>query len=182
MVVRLKKIGYHDRLRKSLADDIQQRCRKIWGIRHPLDVHFNANEEMEEPKETRAEVKDSRFTKAVQEMQEAVRRAQTANQRGRAASSEEFDILKEAFSLQLGTALAMNHTLLEKETKFLYALGNDEHYPHGDGIYSHAQRVFDDIKAEEETPSTDSCLMRLTSSNFWDNFWPNASFNSCPPT
>ena len=43
----------------------------------------------------------------------------------------------------------------EKKTKFLYALGDDDHYPHGDDIYSHAQRVFDDIKAEEESLETD---------------------------
>ena len=41
---------------------------------------------------------------------------------------------------------------------FLYALGDDDHYTHGDDIYSHAQRVFDNIKAEEESPETDvSC-------------------------
>ena len=67
-------------------------------------------------------------------------------------SSEEFDVLKEALNVQLGTAPAVNPTLLENQTKFLYALGDDEHYPHGDDFYSHAQRVFDDIKAEEETP------------------------------
>ena len=49
----------------------------------------------------------------------------------------------------------MNHASREKETKFLYALGDDDDFPHGDDIYSHAQRVFDDIKAEEESPETD---------------------------
>ena len=95
MVVRLKKIGHYDRLRKSLIDDIRKRCRKIWGVRHPLDVNFNAGKEMQELKETRAEVKDTRFAGAVQDMQEAIQRAQNANKRGRAASSEQFDIHKE---------------------------------------------------------------------------------------
>ena len=49
----------------------------------------------------------------------------------------------------------MNHALRVKETKFFYALGGNEHYPHGDDIYSHAQRVFHDIKAEEESPEMD---------------------------
>ena len=71
------------------------------------------------------------------------------------ASSEEFDILKEVLNFQLGLAPAMSHALREKETKFLYALGDDEHYPHGDDIYSHAQRVFDDVNAEEELPQMD---------------------------
>ena len=79
MVVRLKKIGHYDRLRKSLTDDIRKRCRKIWGVRHPLDVNFNAGKEMEELKETRAEVKDTRFAEAVQDMQEAIQKAQNAN-------------------------------------------------------------------------------------------------------
>ena len=47
------------------------------------------------------------------------------------------------------------HASREKETKFLHAFGDDDHYPHGDDIYCHAQRVFDDIKAEEESPETD---------------------------
>ena len=34
-------------------------------------------------------------------------------------------------------------------------MGDNEHYPHGDNVYSHAQRVLDDIKAEEEAPETD---------------------------
>ena len=106
-------------------------------------------------KETRTEVKDTRFAEAVQDMQEAIQRAQNANKRGRSASSEEFDILKEALNLQLGLAPAMSHASREKETKFLYPLGDDDHYPHGDDIYSHAQRVFDDIKTEEESPETD---------------------------
>ena len=106
-------------------------------------------------KETRAEVKDSKFAEVVQDMQEAIQRAQSANQRGRVASSDEFDILKEALNLQLGLAPAMSHALREKETKFLYALGDNDRYPHGDDIHSHAQRVFDDIKAEEESPETD---------------------------
>ena len=155
MVVRLKKIGHYDRLRKSLTDDIRKRCRKIWGVRHPLDVDFNAGKEMAELKETRTEVKDTRFAEAVQDMQEAIQRAQNANKRGRSGSSEEFDVLKEALNLQLGLAPAVSHASREKETKFLYALGDDDHYPHGDDIYSHAQRVFDDIKAEEESPETD---------------------------
>ena len=71
------------------------------------------------------------------------------------ASSEEFDIRKEALNLQLGLASAMNHALREEETKFLYALGDNDHYPHGDDIYSHAQRVFDELKAEEESHATD---------------------------
>ena len=75
-------------------------------------------------------VKDTGFTEAVQEMQEAIQRAKSENQRGRAASSEEFDILKEALNLQLGSAPAMNHALREKETKFLYALGDNEHHSH----------------------------------------------------
>ena len=123
-------------------------------MRHSLDVDFNAGKEMAELKETRAEVKDARFAKVVQDMQEAIQRAQNATKKGRAASSEEFDILKEALNLQLGLAPAMSHASREKETKFLYALGDDDHYPHGDDIYSHAQRVFDDIKAEEESPET----------------------------
>ena len=155
MVVRLKKIGHYDRLQKSLTDDIRKRGRKIWGVRHPLDVDFNAGKEMAELKETRTEVKDTRFAEVVQDMQEAIQRAQNANKRGRAASSEEFDILKEAMNLHLGLAPAMSHASQEKETKFLYALGDDDHYPHGDDIYSHAQRVFDGIKAEEESPETD---------------------------
>ena len=154
MVVRLKSIGHYDRLRKSLADDIRRRCRKIWGVRHPLDVNFNAGKEREELKETRAEVIDSTIAEAVQDMQGAIQRAQDANKRGRAASGEEFDILKEALNLQLGLAPPMSHGLREKKTKFLHALGDDDHYPHGDDIYSHAQRVFDDIKAEEESPET----------------------------
>ena len=154
MVVRLKKIGHYDRLRKSLTDDIRKHCRKIWGVRHPLDVDFNAGKEMAVLRETRTEVKDTRFAEAVQDMQEAIQRAQNANKRGRSASSEEFDILKEAFNLQLGLAPAMSHASREKETRFLYPLGDDDHYPHGDDIYSHAQRVFDDIKTEEESPET----------------------------
>ena len=75
MVVRLKNVGYHDRLRKSLADDIRKRCRKVWGVRHPLDVNFNAGKEMEELKETRAEVKNSRLAEAVQDIQEAIQSA-----------------------------------------------------------------------------------------------------------
>ena len=146
MVVRLKKIGHYDRLRKSLTDDIRKRCRKIWGVRHPLDIDFNAGKEMAELKETRTEVKDTRFAEAVQDMQEAIQRAQNANKRGRSASSEQFDILKEALNLQLGLAPAMSHASREKETKFLYALGDDDHCPHGDDIYSLAQRVFDDIR------------------------------------
>ena len=149
------KIGHYDRLRKSLTDDIRKRCRKIWGMRHPLDVNFNAGKEMEELKETRAEVKDTRFAETVQDMQEAIQRAQNVNKRGLAASSEEFDILKEALNLQLGLAPAMSHASRGKETKFLYALGDDDHRPHGDDIYSHAQRVSDDTKAEEESPETD---------------------------
>ena len=155
MVVRLKKIGHYDRLRKSLADDIRKRCRKICGVRHPLDVNFNGGTEMQELKETRAGVKDSRFAEVVQDMQEAIQRAQSANKRGRVASSDEFDILKEALNLQFGLAPAMSHALRKNETKFLYALGDDDHYPHGVDIYSHAQRVFDDIKSEEESPETD---------------------------
>ena len=85
MVVRFKKIGHYDRLRKSLADDIRKHCQKIWDVRHLLDVNFNATKEMEELKETRAEVKDSRFAESVQEMQEAIQRAQTATQKGRAS-------------------------------------------------------------------------------------------------
>ena len=88
-------------------------------------------------------------------MQEAMQRAQNANKRGRLASSEELDILKEALNLRLGLAPAMSDALREKEAKFLYALGDDDHYPHGDDIYFHAQRAFDDIKAEEESPETD---------------------------
>ena len=61
MVVRLKKIGHYDRLLKSLTDDIRKRCRKIWGVRHPLHVDFNAGKEMAELKETITEVKDTRF-------------------------------------------------------------------------------------------------------------------------
>ena len=121
-------------------------------MRHPLDVEFKAGKEMAELKETRTEVKDTRFAEAVQE---AIQRAQNANKRGPAASSEEFDILKEALNLQLGLAPAMSHASQEKETKFLYTLGDDDRYPHGDDIYSHAQRVFDYIKAEEESPETD---------------------------
>ena len=155
MDVRLKKIWHYDRLRKSLTYDIRKGCRKIWGVRHPLDVNFNAGKEMEELKETRAEVKDTRFAETVQDMQEVIQRAQNANKRGRAASSEEFDILREALHLQLGLTPAMSHASQEKETKFLYALGDDDHYPNGDDIYSHAQRAFDDIKAEEESPETD---------------------------
>ena len=124
-------------------------------MRHPLDVDFNAGREMTELKETRTEVKDTRFAEAVQDMQEAIQRAQNATKKGGSASSEEFDILKEALNLQLGLAPAMSHASRAKETKFLYALGDDDHYPHGDDIYSHAQRVFDDIKAEEESPETD---------------------------
>ena len=114
MVVRLKKIGHYDRLRKSMSENIRKHCGKIWGVRHPLDVNFNAGKEMEELKETRAEVKDSRFAEAVQAMQEAIQRAQNANHRGRVASSEEFDILEEALNLQLGLAPAMSHALREK--------------------------------------------------------------------
>ena len=155
MVVRLKKIGHYDRLQKSLTDDIRKRFRTIWGVRHPLEVDSNAGKDMAGLKETRAEVKDTRFAKAVQNMQEAIQRAQNANKRRRAASSEEFDILKEALSLQLGLASAMSHASEEKETRLLYALGDDDQYPHGDDIYSHAKRVFDDISAEEESPETD---------------------------
>ena len=99
---------------------------KLGPCLYPLDVNFNAGKEMEELKETRVEVKDSRFAEGVQDMQEAIQRAQIANQRGRVASSEEFDFLKEALNLQLGLALAMNHALREKETKFVYALGDNE--------------------------------------------------------
>ena len=123
-------------------------------MRHPLDVNFNAGKEMEELKETRAEVKDTRFAEAVQDMQEAIQRAQNANKTGRVASSEEFDILKETLNLQLGLAPVMSHASGEEVTKFLYALGDDDHYPNGDDICSHAQRVFDDIKAEEEAAET----------------------------
>ena len=98
MVVRLKKIGHYDRLRKSLADDIRKRCKRIWGVRHQLDVNYNAGKEIEELKETRAEVKDTTFAETVEDMQEAIQRAQNANRRGRAASSDEFDILKEALN------------------------------------------------------------------------------------
>ena len=47
MVVRLNQIGHYDRLRKSLVDDIRKRCRKIWGVRHPLDMNFKGTEEMD---------------------------------------------------------------------------------------------------------------------------------------
>ena len=83
-------------------------------MRHPLDVDFNVRKEMAELKVTRTEIKDTRFAKAVQDMQEAIQRAQNANQRGRAASSEEFDILKEALNLQLGLAPAISHASGEK--------------------------------------------------------------------
>ena len=52
-------------------------------MRHPLDVNFNAGEEIEELKETRAEVKDTRFAETVQDLQEAIQRAHNANKRGR---------------------------------------------------------------------------------------------------
>ena len=58
-------------------------------------------------------------------------------------------------NLQLGLAPATSHASQKKETKCLYALGDDENYPYGDDIYSDSQRVFDDIKAEEESPETD---------------------------
>ena len=61
-------------------------------------------------------MKDSIFAQVVQELQQAIQRAQSTNQRGRTASSEEFGILKEAVNLQLGLAPAMNHALGEKET------------------------------------------------------------------
>ena len=65
--------------RKSLADDIRKRCRKIWGVRHPLDVNFNTTKEMEELTETRAQVKHSKFAEALQERQEAIQRVQSEN-------------------------------------------------------------------------------------------------------
>ena len=48
-------------------------------MRHLLDVNFNAGKEMEELKETRAEVKHSRFAEAVQDMPPAIQRPQSAN-------------------------------------------------------------------------------------------------------
>ena len=92
-------------------------------MRHPLDVNFNTGKEMEELKETRAEAKDTRFAETVQDMQEAIQRAQNANKRGRVASSEEFDILKEALNMQLGLAPAMSHASRGKENKVSLCIG-----------------------------------------------------------
>ena len=57
----LKKIARYDCVQKTLANDIRKRPRKIWGARHPLDVNYNANKEMEEMKETRAELRIARL-------------------------------------------------------------------------------------------------------------------------
>ena len=72
-------------------------------------------------------------------MQEATQRAQTANQRGCLVSSEEFKTLKEALSRQLGLATPKVNLPFERQSKFLYALGDDEHYLHGADVYSRAQ-------------------------------------------
>ena len=63
-------------------------------------MNFNAHKDLEQLKETRVEVTDNRFADAVQDMQEANQRAQTANHGGRLAPSQEFDALKEALNLQ----------------------------------------------------------------------------------
>ena len=64
------------------------------------------------------DVKNSKLAEVVQEMQKAIQRPQTTAQKGRVASSDEFDILKVALNLQVKTAPAMNHALLEKKQSF----------------------------------------------------------------
>ena len=89
MVKRIIRHGQHERLQKTIFDQVLKCHHKVWGVRHTLDVQFDFEKEMQEAKDLKKDVQNTRFVEAVEELQDAINRAQAEDRQEDTA--KEFD-------------------------------------------------------------------------------------------
>ena len=79
VVKRIIDRGQYKHAQKIIFHQVGKCNRKVWGVRHKLDVPFNFEKEMQEVKDLRKgcrkDVQNTRFVDAVEELQDAINRA-----------------------------------------------------------------------------------------------------------
>ena len=89
MVKRIIRHGQYECVQKTIFDQVRKRNRKLWGVRQALDVQFDFEKEMQEMKDLKKDVQNTRFVEAVEDIQDAINRAQAEEKQENHA--KEFD-------------------------------------------------------------------------------------------
>ena len=89
-----------------------QQNRKIWGVRHAIDVQFHFEKEMQEGKHFKKDVQHTRFVEAVEGLQDAVSCAQRNNRQE--DPTKEFDGICAALQSFLPGLIVFNLNLWPK--------------------------------------------------------------------
>ena len=76
MVKRIILHGEYERPQRTISDQVPKRNRKVWGLRHAMDVQFDFEKEMQEVKDLKKDVRNTRFVEALGELQNATNRAE----------------------------------------------------------------------------------------------------------
>ena len=133
--------------KKTIFDQVRKCNRKVWGVRHALDVQFDFEKEMQEVNDLKKDVQSTRCVEVGEQLQDAINRAQTQDRQE--DTSKGFDGLCAAVQGFLLDHPACNHIPLCNRN-FVYDVEDDKQYNGGDDIYAHAQHIADGIKREYE--------------------------------
>ena len=155
IVKRIIRHGQYERLQKTIFDQVRKRNRKLWGVRHALDVQSDFEKEMQEVNDLKKDVQNTRFVEAVEDIQDAINRALAEEKQE--DNAKEFDgicaSLRGFLPDHPATSSAPSYDI-----NFVHDLNDHGQYESGDDIYAHVQHIADAIKREDEALGDSSSL------------------------
>ena len=161
MVKRIIRHGQYERLQKTIFDQVRKRNRKLWGVHHALDVQFDFEKEMQEVNDLKKGVQNTRFIEAVEDIQDAINRAQAEEKQE--DNAKEFD----GICASLGGFLPDHPATSSAPSyhiNFVHDFNDHGQYEGGEDIHAHAQRIADAIKRQDEALGDSSSFLPAASS------------------